>query len=147
MEKRKKFRFKFTPLIWALFSALIIIAIVGIIYNVIKFTKIDGFDAFNIILTIFNLCIFLGFLLVGLSSLIFSGYYIKGRFLYCVFGVVKIKKKILDITNVELFKKSETLVIYFTNNYRRVIITDKSNYDPLVELLKHENPNIRYEIL
>lgn len=142
----KKFRFKYAPSVWILLSLVLLLSVAGLIwnvYNLLEFLSLsNGFKVVSSII-ISAICLFLTIFV--LSVLLYGNYVIKGDYLYTYFGFFKAKYKIEDILCISLFKKSNKLVVYFSEQTYTVIVIEENLYDEFVLSLRKVNQKIIYD--
>ena len=140
----KKFRFRYSPLVWVLLSVVLIICVIGLslnILNIIEYSFAKGYKLFSYI----ALCVMTGFVIVFvLSVFIYGRYVIKKHALYTYFGFIYTKTDIKDIVQITHFKKSDKLVLYFSDQKYSVIVISPTEYERFILELRKENPQIIY---
>ncbi len=142
----KKFRFKYAPSVWILLSIVLLLSVAGLIWNIFNFVEFLSLShTFKVISSaiISLVCLFLTIFV--LSVIFYGNYLIKGDFLFNNFGFFKSKLKIEDIVCISLFKKSNKLVAYFSNQTYTVIVIDENLYDEFVVSLRKVNQKIIYD--
>ncbi len=142
----KKFRFKYAPSVWILLSIVLLLSVAGLIWNIFNFVEFlslsHTFKVFSSAI-ISLVCLFLTVFV--LSVIFYGNYLIKGDFLFNNFGFFKSKLKIEDIVCISLFKKSNKLVAYFSDQTYTVIVIDENLYDVFVVSLRNVNTKIIYD--
>lgn len=142
----KKFRFKFSPLIWTLLFVVLLLSFAGL-----------GFNIFNLVIylpkgvgktVIYSIMIVLILLLITIDlSIIFGGEFTIGdKFLTAKFGFIKSKIKLSDIYAVVLYKKDDKLVVYAKDDKYLVIVIAKELYDEFLISLRKKNKSITYDV-
>ena len=141
----KKFRFKYSPLVWVLICLVILLCAGGFAWNVFNLTKGNLSKTFNLISYSF-LCVVTFLLTVfAISLLVYGKYVIKDGKLYTYFGFIRSKIDISDIVCVTLFKKSNKLVIYLKEQCYSVIVISPDDYNDFVLSLREQNKEIYYD--
>ncbi|MBQ3219956.1 MAG: hypothetical protein IJB32_05130 [Clostridia bacterium] len=140
----KKFRFKYSNTVWILLAVVLALSIAGLIWNVFNLTEYLWAGAFKI--TVYALIIALtAFLVVFVISIMVYGQYeIKNACLYTYFGFVKSKEEISNIIQITHFKKSDKLVVYFSDEKYTVIVISNTEYERFILALREVNPKIIY---
>ncbi len=140
----KKFRFKFSPLVWVLITLVILLSLSGVawnIYNVIYFADVNPE---KIVTTAIILALNLAITIYALSLIFYSKYVIKKDCVYMYFGFIRSKIKISDIIQFSHFKKSDKLVAYFNDEKYTVIVISPDNYEKFILAVREINPHIYY---
>lgn len=141
----KKYPFRYAGAILVLLIIVVLLSVGGLVFNVfslITFIRADTGKAFsysvmvavNLALTVFSV------------ALLFNGKYVfKNGYLRCVFGLIPVRIKVAQITEIAHFKKSDKLVIYYGEDKYGVIVISPDRYDEFIEELRGINPSVRYE--
>ncbi len=141
----KSFRFKYSPIVWVLLGLVIAIFLTGLGFNIfnIAVTKEQGFKlvSYWIMAGVTGLV-----LLLAISVAIFGKYVIKKGYVYSYFGIVSSKIAIEDIVEIVHFKKSNSLVAYFSDNNFSVIVIAPELFDEFVLSVRKEKPSIKFDI-
>ncbi len=145
MKNSKSFRYKFTPLVWALISLVVAIALAGVGFNVYKLATSKGALEINIVSLIIILIINLLLTAFALSVMVFSKYVIKNDCVISYFGFIKSKTKISQIEQFTHFKKSNKLVAYFIDQKYTVIVITPEKYDEFVKAVRDYNAKIVFD--
>lgn len=141
----KKFRFKYSPLVWVLICLVILLCAGGFAWNVFNLTKGNLSKTFNLVSYSF-LCVVTFLLTVfAISLLVYGKYVIKDGKLYTYFGFIRSKIDISDIVCITLFKKSNKLVIYLKDQCYSVIVISPDDYNDFVLSLREQNKEIYYD--
>lgn len=138
----KKFRFKYSPVVWGLLGLVIGLLVGGIIWNVFNLVQYLWAGTFKIV--IYSLIIGLTTLLLvfALSMLFYGRYVVKGGFIFTYFGLIKSKVEIKNVVQITHFKKSDKLVVYFFDQKFTVIVIDPKHYDDFVRAVREFNREI-----
>lgn len=142
----KKFRFCYTLTVWLLLALVAILSTIGLVWNIFNLSqtlKIGGFKVFSysiiIVLTAF-------LLIFSISVAVYGKYVVKNGCVYSYFGFVKSKFNIQDVSEITHFKKSNKLVVYFTDNSYTVIVISPEFYSEFVLSLREQNKSIVYNV-
>lgn len=140
----KKFRFRYSPLVWVLLTVVLIICILGIylnILNIIEYSFAKGYRLISYIL----ISIMTAFIAIYvLSVMIYGRYTIKKHALYTNFGFIYTKTDLDEIVQITHFKKSDKLVVYLSDQKYSVIVISPAEYERFILELRKENPRIIY---
>lgn len=141
----RKFRFKYPTVVWVLLAIVFALSIAGLVWNIYNFMSFVNTDTIKTAL--YSIIILLNAFLVILtvSVAVYGIYVIKGDILYSYFGLVQSKFDINDITEITHFKKSDKLVVYFSDAKYTVIVIDKTDYDDFVVALREVNRKIIFD--
>ena len=142
----KKFRFKFSPIVYVLIfivTAICIIGAGGSAYNLFSSTsQLDLKKTVQIITLILDL-----FILMFALSIVFFGYYkITDKKLIARFGFIYSSYEYKNVKSIATYKKIDKLVLYYSKSYM-VIVIDKNDNDEFIKTLREVMPNIPYEII
>lgn len=139
-----KFRFKYARSVWVLLSVVLALCLTGLIWNIFNLTQYLWAGAFKI--ASYSIIIFLTFALsvFVISVMVYGNYVVKKNCLYTCFGFIFYKVKIGDIAQITHFKKSDKLVVYYSDQKFNVIVISPNEYERFVEALRQENKNIVY---
>ncbi len=142
----KTFRFKYTPTVWVLLIAVLILSASGLGLNIFNLVELYSLaNTFKLISYAVIVFITLCLSIFVLSVIFYGKYVIKGQTICVCFGFFKSKYKIDDIVCFSLFKKSNKLVAYFADQTYTVIVIDESFYDDFVLSVRKINPKIIYD--
>ena len=140
----KKFKLKFSPVLYALLVLLIAISILGVIVNVVRFfnpflksfrtARPIVFGVLSVVLLIFALLI-----------LFRSKYVFKNGELYFFVGVFKFKLGAKEVVFIKEYKE-KNLVLYFNDTKFTVILINPKNFALFTKELKEINNKIFYEV-
>ncbi len=138
----KKFRFKYSPVIWVLLCLVIALSLAGLGWNIFNFISFVHTDTIKTVLyaIVIALNAFLVFLAIAVAT--YGAYVIKDGNLYAYFGIIRSKYNVMDIVEITHFKKSDKLVAYFKDNKFTVIVISPSNYDDFVIAIREINKEI-----
>ena len=142
----KSFRFKYSTAVWVLLAIVLILSAVGIVWNVFNFmTFLEESTLKSISYAL--IVLLTAFLLIFVLSVIFYGrYVIKDGELIQYFGFLKTKTPLKEIVEITHFKKSDKLVVYFSDRKYTIIVIDKQYYEPFILVVRTENPSIVYDV-
>lgn len=141
----KKFKFQYSPIVWVLLSIILIFCLGGLLWNV--FNLAEYFWAGTAKIISYSLlilaCLFL--VVFVLSVMFYGNYVIKKECLYTCFGLIHTKVDIKDVVQIIHFKKSNKLVVYFSDQKYSVIVISPAKYDEFVLELRQQNPLIVFD--
>ena len=140
----KKFKFKYSSIVWVLLAIISCLAIAGCVWN--TYSAIS-YLKFNILKAVSNfimagLC--LAMLVLVLSVMLYGRYVIKGQVLLVKFGLICYKIDISKITQFVHFKKSNKLVAYYDGDKYTVIVISPSKYEDFILSVRENNKSIIY---
>lgn len=138
----KKFRFKYSPVIWILLALVIALLIGGIIWNAFNLVQYLWAGTFKIVIYSLIIALTAFLLLFALSMLFYGRYVVKSGFIFTYFGLIKSKVEIKNVVQVTHFKKSDKLVVYFSDQKFTVIVIDPKYYDDFVHAVREFNREI-----
>ncbi len=139
----KSFRIKYSPLIILLLALCLAIFILGITISFINlFKSLDN----TIDIVKYSFLILLNFALIvfTVSVFVYGKYTIKNEDLILHIGIIATKYKIKEIVSINIFKKTNKLVIYFINQKYTVIIIPPKKYDEFILELRSKNREITF---
>ena len=139
----KRFKIQFSPAIFLLCIAVLLLCGVGIgvsVWRIVRF-GIKGFN--DVIKYPFLIAICLFCIVIVVSILVRSQYLVVGETFVTQFGIIKTKFLIRDITSVLLDRDLNKLSIYFGEQFSVVSVSPHWN-EELVRALLAVNPNIDY---
>lgn len=140
----KKFRISYSPLVLILIFAVVLISAAGLITNVI--TVINYLKSNFFLAVVYGALTLLTALLFSESlAIVFYGRYVfkKGK-LYSFFGFIYSKTDVKEVAAVQVFKKTDKLVLYFTDEKYTVILIPPEKYGDFIVALLKENPDVKY---
>lgn len=141
----KKFRFKYPAVVWVLLAIVFALSVAGLIWNVYNFISFVNSDSVKTVLYSVIILLVAFLVILTISVAVYGMYVIKGDTLYSYFGLVRSKFDINDITEITHFKKSDKLVVYFSDAKYTVIVIDKTDYDDFVVALREVNRKIIFD--
>ena len=147
MKNNQKFKFKYSSLVLSLLIFVIIVSIVGLAWSIYNLVKHEN-GSVNIATSIFNYVILLINVLIlafSLSVLLCARYEIHNEFVLCRFGIVKTKYKMAEIVSFTHFKKTDTLVMYFSSQEFTVIVISPEKFNDFVKSVRQINSLISFE--
>ena len=141
MKDQKRYPFRFTPLMLALFWAGLLLSLAGLALTVWRFSAflMDGvFSALGWVQysILFLVAIFLAVLLA--SFLIRSEYVIGEKYILLRLGLIPVKYPLKELKHIHLFRGSNKLALYFEGEkpaYTAVVIAASQFEDFTQELL------------
>ena len=139
-----KFRFKYARSVWVLLSVVLVLCLAGLIWNIFNLTQYLWAGAFKI--ASYSILIFLTFILsvFVISVMVYGNYVVKKNCLYTCFGFAFYKVKLSEIVQITHFKKSDKLVVYYSDQKFNVILIAPTEYERFVKVLREQNQNIVY---
>ena len=140
-----KFRFKYSPLVWVLLVVVLLLALSGLVWNVFNLITYLDFGTTKLIINLLLVVLNALFLLFVLSVIVYGRYLIKNDKLVCCLGVIRTTYKIKDVTEITHFKKSDKLVVYFTDASYTVIVISPTKYDDFILALRSKNRRITFD--
>ena len=144
--KIKKFPYKYGVLVWILLTAVTLMLLVAVGFNVYDAVKSYGTDgtrfAFSVAMAIVSFALFI----LSLSVAVGGRYVIQGGLLYCRFGFFYTKIDIEDVFQVTEFPTLNKLVVYLKGEKYSVIVIDKKYYQPFFAAMKEVNPRITFTV-
>lgn len=140
----KKFRFKYSPTVWILLAVVLILSIVGLLWNVLNLVEYSFLGALKIVT--YSLIIFMNAVLTALvlGIMLCGRYVVKGKVLITRFGFFTSKTSISDICQITHFKKSDKLVVYFNDAKYSVIVISPNEYEKFAVTIRNINRAIIY---
>lgn len=146
---KTRFKYKFTPLFIVCFAAGLILGVAAIILNAIRLSgliKAGDSVAYHYISAIISILTgILAFVFI-LPAVISSEYVIKDGELISVWGLIKSRMKISDITQITHFRKTDKLVVYFSDESYLNICIRKEDFEDFIDSLKSVNKKIFYSL-
>lgn len=140
----KKFRFKYSILVWILLALVLLICCAGLYLNILNIVEYSWAKDFRL-LSYIIICIMTLFVAVFVISVMCYGRYsIKNKHLYTYFGFIFTKTPVEEIVQITHFKKSNKLVIYYTDQKYSVIVISPSEYEQFILALRDQNKKIIY---
>ena len=140
----KSFKFRYSKTVWLLLVLVIILSVVGFVWNIFNIVHARG-STFNLISYYIIAAITAFITVLVVSVMAYGRYVIKGGYLYTYFGFIKSKTTLTDIIAVTHFKKSNKLVVYFKTEEYTVIVISPEEYDDFILALRGANPSIKYD--
>ncbi len=145
MKNNKSFRFKFSALIWVLLSALLVITLAGVGFNIYNLILVIKAHSTDVAVKAISLAVSALLPVFTLSIIFHSKYVLKNGYLYNYFGFVWNKTKISEIVQFTHFKNSDKLVAYFKDEKYTVIVIAPNKYNSIIKAVREINPQIIYE--
>lgn len=145
--KIKKFPFCFSALAITLIIAAALIFSAGVAVNVYDAIKFYGINTSKFVFAV--IVATLSFLptILAVAALIYGRYVVKGKYLYCRFGLIFIKTDISGIFQLTEFKAQNKLVMYFKGEKYSVAVINEKHYQDFYKALKEVNPEITYTVI
>lgn len=140
------FKLKLTPILRVLLILVVLLSEAGFLWNIYNLIYFAGTGGFKIA-TYALLVVLTGMLsAIAVSIACCCKYTVKNKTICLHFGIFKIKTSTENVLEITHFKKSDKLVIYFTDEKFSVIMIDKKDYDAFILSLRNQNPAIRYDV-
>lgn len=136
------FRLKYSAIVWVLLGVVVALCLAGFVLNVYNFIY---FLAGNVVeaITFALLVLATGALLFIVISVILLGRYtVKDGVLCMHLGAFKTKTDINDITEITHFKKSNKLIVYFSDSKYTVVLISPNDYERFVLAVREHNKKI-----
>ena len=144
------FRFRFSPLMLALFAAMLALCAAGVGLTTWQFVGFLGGDISSPyqwlkFILLYLVSVLLAVLLIAM--LVRSRYVVTDKELILQFGFIKSRYKLSKIYSVRLFKGSRKLTVYFDDfkTEYTVIVVKEEWYDAFVKALVKRNTRITYD--
>lgn len=138
----KTFRYRFTvPMLLCVF-ALLALSAGGFVWNVLNAIELGDLGTMRLISYILVCAISLFLFAMGIGLLCCSRYEIgNGKFAtrFCFFRSQTPVKNVVQITH---FKKSDKLVVYFSDGKYLCVVIHPKSYDDFCTALRMENPSV-----
>lgn len=141
----KTFRFKYSPLVWTLLVLVLLLSLGGLAWNIFNIVEYSWADVFKIASFAIILAATAFLTAFAISVMLFGRYVIGNGKLRTRFGFISTATNVSDVVQITHFKKSDKLVVYFSDQKYSVIIIDRSEYDDFVLALRQLNPSIIYD--
>lgn len=140
----KKFRFKYSTTIWLLLAVVVVLSVAGVAWNI--FNIKEYLWAGTLKITVYAVIVAVtGFIaILAISVMAYGFYVVKGENLYVCFGIIRSRMKISEITQISHFKKSDKLVVYFTDQKYTVIVISPAEYDLFIKTIREINNKVIY---
>jgi hypothetical protein len=141
----KRFNLKFSIVLWILIYVVLLLCALGIGFNVVILITYASQGPKSV--AIYSLIIFLVLIIavVDVSIIFHSCFKIKGDFLYSYLGIVCNKAPISDITEIIHFKKSDKLVVYFSDGSYVIALISPDRYEDFILSLRNVNREITFD--
>ncbi len=137
------FRFRFSPMHYALIAAGFIVSAAGIVSSVYHIAR-SGIHSFNDVLIYPFLALVSAALIVILAALLIRArYVVDDRYFITQFGIIKSRCEIGQITSVVLDRDTDKLTVNAGETYFVPNIAANEN-EKLVRALLKRNPDIDY---
>ena len=144
-----KYKYQLTPVLWVLFIVGLILAGCCIYFNLTRFIGLFGAQeasSYSYISSLLSTVIgVLAFIFIP-PAMFASKYVITDEHLIAYWGIVKNKFDVKEITTVTHFRKTDKLVIYFSDQSFTTIIISPELFDKFAEDLKSKNKRIFYQL-
>lgn len=139
------FKFKYTPLVWALLILVAVFSVAGIAWNIYNLVYFLYAGALKIITYSLLICVTIALAVLAFSVIFFGRYTISDKELIMHLGLFKNKTNIDDVVQITHFKKSDKLVVYFADAKYSVLLIAPSEYEHFVLSLRAKKPSVIYD--
>lgn len=144
-----KFKYKLTPVLWVLFILGLVIAGGCIYLNVSRFINLLGApdtSSYNFIGSVLSTVVgILAFVFIP-PAMFASKYVITDKYLFAYWGIVKNRFDVKEITTVTHFRKTDKMVVYFSDESYTTINISPEEFDNFANALKEANKHIFYQL-
>lgn len=138
----KKYKVQFSPLIIVLLAVCEVLLVLGLTFSIISLVNSFKLSTViiltRILITLLNLMIFV----FSVSVVFFSKYTLKKEYLILNIGFISTKYKVSDVVEINLFKKTNKLVVYFKDYKYTVIVISPQKYEDFIKDLREINSSI-----
>lgn len=141
----KSFKFKYTPMVWVLLAIVLLLSIAGLCWNVFNLVNYLWAGTFKIVTYSLLIALTGALCVLVVSVIIYGRYKIKNGALYTYFGIFHNKTDINEIVEITHFKKSDKLVVYFSDQKYSVIVIDSKEYDEFVLAVRSVNSHVIFD--
>lgn len=142
----KKFNFKYSKSVLLLLVLVVVLSAGGCAWNIAYALQYVGLNTTKVVTSLI-ICFLCAFLTVfALSALLYGKYVIKNGYLICYFGFIKSKINIKEATEITHFKKSDKLVLYYSNDKYSVIVIGNELYEDFILSIRQVNSQIKYDV-
>ena len=145
----KKFEYKLTKVLWALFIIGLIAAGVCVYLNLTRFITLlsaDNVSSYSYIGSLISALIGLSAFVFIIPAMLSSAYVITDKHLITKWGLVKNKYEVKDITRITHFRLTNKLVVFFEDESYTTINVAPEKYEEFIDTLKSVNNKIFYQL-
>ncbi len=142
----KKYRFHYSPIVYALMVLVLLAAGAGIVLNVLRcISREFDVSTWNVLTVaiMFLTCTLL--IVVVLSLFIRTDYTFKGAKLTIHYGIIKNEIALAAATEIVFYKKTEKLVLYYDEDKYVVILLKPEKHEEFIATCRAANENLRYD--
>ena len=143
----KKFPFGYSALAITLIVAAVLVFSAGVAVNVYDAVKFYGTNTSKFVFAVIVAALSLLPTVLAVAALIYGRYVVKGKYLYCRFGLISVKTDISEIFQLTEFKAQNKLVMYFKGEKYSVAVINEKYYQDFYRALKEVNPKITYTVI
>lgn len=140
----KEYKFKFLPSVKILLAIITLVCLGGVAfntYNLINYVKVNSFRIWTTgVILLVNLALTIFIIMVILNS----KYKILNDKIVLRFGFFKSIYQINEIVSFSHFKKSDKLVMYFTDAKWTVVVIAPQDYDNFIKAVRDNNSKILF---
>ncbi|MBR2449189.1 MAG: hypothetical protein IKB30_03605 [Clostridia bacterium] len=137
--------FKYSPVVWALLSLVIILSAAGLIWNIYSLVEYSLLGGAKTVTHALMIIITAALILFVISVMVYGRYVVTEKYLIQYFGLVKNKTELSKIIAITHFKKSDKLVAYFSDQKYTVIVISPALYDAFVLSVRDKNPSVVFD--
>ena len=145
---KKKYRYKFSPVIFVLFAAIYALALTALVWNGIRLFSATSekinLGIYNTISLVISLILPIVFIALVTLAIINSNYSLSETALTVNFGVLKDEFKTETISSVIKNVRYSTLSVTFKDGSAYKIVIDEKDFDDFSAALIKLNKNIVY---
>lgn len=141
----KKFKINYTSLVITLICVCIAIFVAGLVFAIVRLVDVYKLDKINAVIYVIIIALDLVLLTFTISLLFFSKYCLTADKLILSFGFIKVIYEINEIIEINHFKKTDKLVVYFNNQKYTVILISSKNYDEFIKSVRQINRAILFD--
>jgi hypothetical protein len=141
-----KFKIKHTIVVKILLAVVFFVCVLGCAWNIFNLINAQNLFLTQKIAYILLAILTLVMAIIAFALFFFSSYRINRQYLYTNFGIISTKFSIESITAIVHFKKSDKLVLYFTDQKYSVLLLSPTQFDSFIDAIKSANPNICYNV-
>lgn len=147
-EIMNKYKFKFGKLTIGLMLVGIVVAILCLVLNIIRFLNlINGnfeLSLYNYLTLIITATLSIGFIVIVLCAYFNSYYKITDKNLILRFGIIKNEFNLTDIKEVRLLTQKSKLELLFKDESYFIVSTNANWFETFVDEIKEKCPKIEF---
>ena len=144
----KKYKYNYSKLVLAIIIAGIPLAVACIALNILRLTKnYQSFTTYNYLALGIILLISVAYIVIAISLLIDSSYYVTDKHFVLKWGLLKNEIELKSITKIVLNTSTDKLAIYYNDEDFFNINSKNVDYGELVSAVKEKNKKIVFEMI